>query len=42
MRFNSQQIVLYCLGIRTQKPVLGEVDLEPIPKTGSDKIKMLK
>ena len=38
MRFNSQQIILYCLGLRTQKPGLREVDLEPSPKRGSAKI----
>ena len=42
MRFNSQQIVSYCLGLRTQNPGLREVDLEPSPKRGSDKINMLK
>ena len=42
MRFNSQQIALYCLGLRTQNPGLREVDLEPSPKRGSDKINMLK
>ena len=42
MRFNSQQIVSYCLGLRTQNPGLKEVDLEPSPKRGSDKINMLK
>ena len=42
MRFNSQQIVLYCLGLHTQNPGLREVDLERSPKRGSDKIKMLK
>ena len=42
MRSSSQQIVLYCLGLRTQNPGLREVDLEPSPKGGSDKIKMLK
>ena len=31
MRFNSQQIVSYCLGLRTQNPKLKEVDLEPSP-----------
>ena len=29
MRLNSQQIVSYCLGLRTQNPGLKEVDLEP-------------
>ena len=42
MRFNSQQIVLYCLSLHTQNPGLREVDLEPSPKRGSDKINMLK
>ena len=42
MRFNSQQIESYCLGLRTQNPRLREVDLVPSPKRGSDKIKMLK
>ena len=42
MRSNSQQIVSYCIGLRTQNPGLREVDLEPSPRRGSDKIKMLK
>ena len=42
MRSNSQQIVLYCLGPHTQNPGLREVDLEPSPNRGSDKIDMLK
>ena len=42
MRSNFQQIVSYCLGLRTQKPGLREVDLEPSPKRGSDKINMEK
>ena len=42
IRFNSQQIVLYCLGLHTQNPGLREVDLEASPKRGSDKINMLK
>ena len=42
MRFNSQQIVSYCLGLHTQNPGLREVDLEPSPKRGSNKINMLK
>ena len=42
MRFNFQQIVSYCLGLRTQNPWLREVDLEPSPKKGSEKINMLK
>ena len=41
-RPNFQQIVLYCLGLHTQKPGLRQVDLEPSPKGGSDKINMLK
>ena len=41
-RSNSQQIVLYCLGIRTQKPGLREADLEPSPKRGSDKTNRLR
>ena len=41
MRSNFQQIVLYCLGLHTQSPELKEVDLEPSPKRGSDKISML-
>ena len=41
-RFNSQQIVSHCLGLRTQNPGLTEVDLEPSPKRGSNKINMLK
>ena len=42
IRFNSQQLVSSCLGIRIQNPGLREVDLEPSPKKGSDKINMLK
>ena len=42
MRFNSHQIVSYCLALRTQNPGLREVDLGPSPKRGSDKINMLK
>ena len=42
IRFNSQQILLYCFGLQTQNPGLREVDLEPRPKRGSDKINMLK
>ena len=42
MRFNSQQIISYGLGLRTQNPRLKEVDLEPSPKRDSDKINMLK
>ena len=42
IRFNSQQIVSYCLGLHIQSPRLREVDLEPSPKRRSDKINMLK
>ena len=42
IRFNSQQIVSYCLGLHTQDPGLREVDLEPSPKRGSENINMLK
>ena len=42
MRFKFQQILSYCLGLRTQNPGLRDVDLEPSPKRGSDKINMLK
>ena len=42
MRFNFQQIVSYCLGLHTQNQGLRDVDLEPSPKCGSDKINMLK
>ena len=42
MRSNFQQIVLYCLGLHTQRPELKEVELEPSPKRGSGNISMLK
>ena len=42
IRFNSQQIVSYCLGLCMQNQVLREIDLEPSLKRGSNKIKMLK
>ena len=54
MRFNSEKIVLYCLGLPTHNPGLREVvtrsmnpglrkvALEPSPKRGSDKINILK
>ena len=42
MRSNFQQIVLYCLGLHTPNPGLREVDLEPSPKRGSDKINKQK
>ena len=40
-RSNSQQIGLDCLALYTQNPGLREVDLEPRPKIGRDKIKRL-
>ena len=42
IKFSSQQIVLYCLGLLTQSPRLTEVDLEPSPKRRIDKINVLK
>ena len=42
IRFNSQQIVSYCLGLGKQNPELRELDLELSPKRGSDKINVLK
>ena len=42
MRSKSQQIISQCLGLHTQNPGLREVDLEDSPKTGTDKINMLK
>ena len=42
IRFSSQQIVSYCLGLHTQNPGLRQVDLEPSSKRGIDKINMLK
>ena len=42
MRFNFQQIASYCLGLRAQNPGPREVDLEPSPKRGGDKINMEK
>ena len=42
MRSSSQQVVLYCFGLHTENSGLREVDLEPCPKTGSEKINMLK
>ena len=41
-RTQGQQILSHCLGLQTQNPRLREVDLEPSPKRGSDKINMLK
>ena len=40
MRSNFQQTISYCLGLHLQNPGLREVDLEPSPKRGSDKINM--
>ena len=42
MRFNSQQFVSFCLGLRKQNPGLREIDLELSSKRGFDKINMLK
>ena len=42
MRFNSQQIVLYCHGLHRENTGLSEEDLEPSPKRVSDKINLLK
>ena len=41
-RCNSQQIVLYYLGLCTKNPVLREVDLERSPKRANDKINRLR
>ena len=40
-RSNFQQIVLYCVGPGTQNLGLREVDLEPSPTRGSNKINSL-
>ena len=42
IRSNFYQIVSYCLGLHTQTPVQREVDWEPSPKRGSDKINIQK
>ena len=42
MRSNFQQIESYCIGLCTQNPGLREVDLEPSPERGIDKINMQK
>ena len=42
MRSNFQQTVSFCLGLRTQKPGLREVDLKPSPRRETDKTNMLK
>ena len=39
---NSQQIVLYCLGLHTQNPELREADLQHNPKRGSGNINRLR
>ena len=41
-RSNTQQIISYCLGLHTQNPGLREVDWEPKPERGSDKINSLR
>ena len=38
----NQKKAKNCLGLHTQNPGLREVDLEPSPNRGSDKINMLK
>ena len=42
MRFQSQKIVSYCLRIGTHNPGKREVDFQPSPLIGGDKINMLK
>ena len=42
MKFNSQQMVSYCLDLRTQNLGLRQVDLEVSPKRGSDKLNKLE
>ena len=42
MRLNFKQIIQYCLGLNTENSGLKEVNLEPSPKRGSDKINKLK
>ena len=39
---NYHQVILYCLGLHAQNPGLREVDLEPSPKRGGDKINRLR
>ena len=41
MTFNSQQIVSYCLDLRTQNQGLREVDLEPSAKRGANRTEAL-
>ena len=41
-KIKQEQVVSYCLGLCTQNPGLREVDLEPSPKRGSDKINRLR
>ena len=38
----NTKLISYCLGLCTQNPGLREVDLEPSPKRGSDKINRLR
>ena len=40
-RSNSEQIILYCLSIRTQNLGLRELDLVPSPKRGSGKTALI-
>ena len=42
MRFNLQQILWHCVGVRTQDRGLRQVELEPSPNRGSEKISILK
>ena len=42
MTCNLLQMVLYCLDLHTQNPGLRQVDFKYSPKSGSDKINMLK
>ena len=42
MRSNFQQIASHCLSLHTQNPGLRDVNLDPSPKRGSDKINMQK
>ena len=41
-RSNFCQVLLCCVGLRTQNPGLREVDLEPSPKRGTGKINRLR
>ena len=42
MRFNTQHIASYCFDLHTQNAGFREADLEASPKSGSEKINMLK